>query len=111
MSKKSRFYEVTYRDGHGDHPTLFPAQSEADLSQKLKFPRTVKHVETRHAGWLPVAVEANEHLDGVEFRVTHKGTETTISKDSLGYDHLIKLFAKDVAVLQRDLDEHNAPDA
>lgn len=111
MAEKARFYELRFKDGHGVHTSLFPAQNKDDLLNNLKIPSTVKLVDTSHVGWLDVSVEPNAEFQEIEFQVKGNSAQVTISEGDLGYDHLKQLFAKDYRALSEEIDKYHDPDS
>ncbi|BCD99393.1 hypothetical protein [Marinagarivorans cellulosilyticus] len=94
--KKSRFYGVTVRDGHGETTHVVAGQKKSLIQNSFENDKE-KVTRVEFLGFKNVSVRPNESYDDAEFKAYNSdGTElATVDRNSLGFDTLSNLLDTD----------------
>lgn len=104
MATKSRVYEVTLKDGHGDFVILVPAQSAADIRNNLRLSPHVQLISIGNWQWIVFYARPNNDDTDVEF---FSESGLIINRSDLGFLHLKQQFPNQVASVTEYINRHN----
>lgn len=105
MAKKARCFEVNVRDGHTTKSRIIPAQSKAELLNRLDIPENEKLMGITHLGHHPFQAAPDEDDRYVKFHGTVKGREVEVHPDHQGYGYLQQHFPDQVKDVETYLKE------
>ena len=90
MARKSRFYDVTVRNGYGDSHYIVPAQTEAHARQYFAS-STENAFNAQHLGFFDVVLQGDPS-SGIHFWATIGDVNYTYEIGDAGYSYLEFLF-------------------